>query len=139
MSMPKIAKTSKIKSPFPDDFLKKIQETLLKQKAMLEADLAKFAKKDKRAVEEDFDSTFPNYGDSEDENAREVADYEANLSIEHDMEKTLRDVNAALGRITKGTYGICKYCKKPIDKKRLSARPTSSADVDCKKAIKQEI
>lgn len=139
MFMLKIAQKSKIKSPFPDDFLKKIQETLLKQKATLEADLAKFAKKDKRATEEDFDSTFPNYGDSEDENAREVADYEANLSIEHDMEKTLRDVNAALGRIAKGAYGICKYCKKPIDKKRLSARPTSSADVDCKKAIKQEV
>ncbi len=121
------------------EFLKKVKVTLLEQKATLEGGLAKFAKKDKRAATTDYDATFPNYGDSEEDNAREVADYEANLSIEHDMEKTLRDVDAAIRRIAKGTYGVCKYCGKPIDAKRMLARPTSSACVECKKTIQQEV
>ncbi len=125
--------------PFSDDFLAMIQQSLLKEKEQLERDLAKFAKPNPHAVEEDFDSTFPDYGDKEDENAAEVADYAANLSIEQDFEKILRDVNDALDRMKKGTYGICKYCKKPIQEKRLLARPTSSACVECKKAIIQEV
>lgn len=121
------------------DFLKKAQQTLLDEKLKLEKELGKFAKRDPHAVEEDYDATFPNYGDKEEDNAQEVAEYAANLSIEHDLEKSLRDVNSALERVAGGTYGICRYCKKPIDKKRLSARPTSSACIDCKKTIRQEV
>lgn len=131
--------TQKSVGDFSSAFLTKVKEMLLKQKETLEGDLAKFAKKDKRAANADYDASFPNYGESEEDNAREVADYEANLSIEHDMEKTLRDVDSALKRIAKGAYGICKYCKKPIDEKRILARPTSSACVECKKTIKQEV
>ncbi len=86
-----------------------------------------------------FRARFPNYGDDEEENAMEVADYAANLSIEQGLEKLLRDVNGALARIKDGTYGICKYCKKPIEEKRLTIRPTSSSCVGCKKAITQEV
>ncbi len=136
--MPKPSQ-SNAKTSLTTAFLEKVKGLLLKQKATLEGDLSKFAKKDKKAAETDYDSTFPDYGDSEEDNAHEVADYEANLSIEHDMEKTVRDVDSALKRITKGTYGICKYCKKMIDEKRLLARPTSSACIECKKTIKQEV
>lgn len=112
---------------------------LLSEKERLERELKKFAKRDARSTDENFDTAFPNYGDKEDENAAEVAEYAANLSLEQDLEKALRDVNSSLERIKKGTYGICKYCKKPIEERRLLARPTSSACVECKKAITQEI
>lgn len=82
---------------------------------------------------------FPEYGDDEEENANEIADYEASLSIEKDLGKTLRDINSALERIEVGSYGICKYCQKPIDHKRLMARPTSSSCIECKKTITQEV
>jgi DnaK suppressor protein len=84
-------------------------------------------------------TAFPEYGDDEEENANEVADYAANLSVEEDFAKLFRDINSSLKRIEEGTYGICKYCQKPIDPKRLKARPTSSSCVECKKAITQEI
>ena len=129
----------KVQTSFSADFIEKIKALLTGQKIALEKDLEKFAKKDDKAVEEDYDAKFPNYGDTEDDNAREVADYEANLSIEDGLDKTLRDVNSSLSRIAKGTYGTCKYCKKLIDEKRLLARPTSSACVECKKTIKQEV
>lgn len=114
--------------------IKQAKASLLEEKIRLENELDKLG--NKRGVD---DATFPDYGDKEDENAAEVAEYAANLSLESDLEKALRDVVGALERIEKGTYGICKYCKKPIEEKRLIARPTSSACVECKKAITQEV
>ncbi|MEK7623573.1 MAG: TraR/DksA C4-type zinc finger protein, partial [Patescibacteria group bacterium] len=71
--------------------------------------------------------------------AREVAEYTANKPLEVTLENTLRDINKALERLNKGTYGICKYCDHPIDEKRLLARPTSSACVSCKKTLTDEV
>jgi len=111
---------------------------LEEQKTKLEGELAKFTKKSSH-VADDYDTTYPEYGDKEDENAAEVADYISNKPIEENLEKTLRDVNKSLERIEKGNYGVCKYCTKLIEEKRLLARPTSSACVECKKTITQEL
>lgn len=123
---------------FSKEFLEQIKKQLEEQKSTLETELSKFAKKNTR-VNDDYNSDFPDYGDKDDENAAEVADYATNLPLEQSLEKTLRDVNLSLDRLVKNSYGICKYCKKPIEEKRLLARPTSSACVSCKKAIVQEL
>jgi len=75
---------------------------------------------------------FPDYGTKTDENAQEVGEYTTNLATEKILESTLRDINGALSRIDKGTYGICKYCSQPIGKKRMQARPVASACIACK-------
>ncbi len=129
---------AKTKSQFSPDLLKKIEVVLLAEKDKLERELAKFSKK-KSGQEGDYDAAFPDYGDKEDENAAEVADYVVNLSLEENLEKSLRDANQALDRLDKGEYGICKYCHKPIEEKRLLARPTSSSCMSCKKTITQEV
>lgn len=126
------------KNKFSADFLAKIKAMLFIEKTRLEEELPKFTKKNPR-VSGDYDSTFPEYGDKEDENAAEVAEYVTNLPLEQSMEKTLRDVDKSLERLEKNDYGICKYCGKAIEEKRLLARPTSSACVECKKAITQEL
>lgn len=126
------------KSTFNKEFLSKIKTLLTEEKSTLEKELAKFAKKNTR-VSGDYNSNFPEYGDKDDENAAEVAEYAAEVPLEESFEKTLRDVNQSLQRLEDGNYGICKYCKKPIDEKRLLARPTSNACVSCKKAITQEV
>ena len=125
------------KPPFSNDFLAKIKAILLEEKGRLERELAKFSRQDGQAA--DYNATFPDYGDKDDENAAEVAEYAANISIESDLEKALRDVLSALKRFEAGEYGICKYCQKPIEEKRLLARPTSSSCVACKKTIVQEV
>ncbi len=126
------------KTTFSKDFLTKIKTLLLGEKETLEKDLNKFAKKNTH-VSGDYNSSFPEYGDKDDENAAEVAEYATEVPLEENFEKTLRDNVQALKRLDEGTYGICKYCKKPIDEKRLLARPTSNACITCKKAITQEI
>lgn len=126
------------KSTFSKDFLTKIKVLLLEEKETLEKDLKKFTKKNS-PISGDYNSNFPDYGDKDDENAAEVAEYAAEVPLEESFEKTLRDDVQALKRLDEGTYGICKYCKKSIAEKRLLARPTSNACVTCKKAITQEI
>ncbi len=126
------------KSAFSKEFLTKIKTLLIQEKETLEKELGSFSKKNTR-VSGDYNSNFPEYGDKDDENAAEVAEYAAEIPLEESFEKTLRDNNQAIKRLDDGTYGICKYCKKLIDEKRLLARPTSNACVSCKKAITQEI
>lgn len=123
---------------FSNEFLEKIKKNLLGDKGRLEKELSKYSES---SDEDDSnkEKIFPDYGNSEEDNALEVADYETNLSIESDLRRSLRDVDGALKRLKDGEYGICKYCKKPIEEKRLLARPTSSACITCKKTIVQEV
>jgi len=120
-----------VKNTLDKEFLKKIEHQLLAEKTRLEKELAQFTQKNPHN-KSDYDANFPNVGDAEDENAAEVAAYSDNLTLERTLESALRDVNSALKRIEEGTYGICRYCGKPIDPKRLEARPASSACMECK-------
>jgi DnaK suppressor protein len=108
-----------------------IKKGLLEQKAQVQKDLEEVV------TGEGADGVthrvkFPEYGDKLDENAQEIDEYTTNLATDKVLEDTLRDIDNALKRIENGTYGICKYCHKQIDKKRLLARPVASACVPCK-------
>lgn len=126
------------KSPFSKEFVETIKKQLLEEKEKMENELNKFSKRNAH-VSDDFDTNFPDYGDKDDENAAEVADYITNKPLEESLEKNLRDITKTLERIDKGEYGICKYCGKTIEEKRLLARPASSACIECKKTITQEL
>jgi DnaK suppressor protein len=47
---------------------------------------------------------------------------------ERDMDE-LREVQDALGRIERGTYGLCMRCGEPIEPQRLRALPTARYDL----------
>jgi len=114
--------------------LEKIKQNMLQRKEQIEAELKNFTKKDEK-LKDNYRAEFPDFGDKEDENAKEIAEYTDNLSIEYSLEKTLRDINKALEQIEKGNYGKCKYCGKQIPEERLLARPASSACVECKEKL----
>ncbi len=133
----KLKYMTKQKSSHSPEFLQKIKDILISEKERLEKELAKFTTKNKH-VSGDYDATFPDYGDKDDENAQEVAQYTANKPLEIALEKELRDVGKSLDRLEKGSYGVCKYCDQPIEEKRLLARPTSGACVSCKKTLTEE-
>ncbi len=116
----------------------KIKDELLAQKARLEDELSKFTRKS-QDVPGDYNANFPSLGDSEDENAQEVAEYDNLRAMEQTLEKELNDVSKSLQAIESGTYGTCQYCQQPIDEARLVARPTSTSCVACKKKLKGEV
>lgn len=129
--------TNTNQQPFSQVFLDQIRQKLEESKSRIEKELSNFAQK-QTADPGEFDASYPEYGDKDDDNAKEVAEYTVNKPLEITLENELRDVNKSLERISKGTYGICKYCAKPIDENRLLARPTSSSCVSCKKTLTQE-
>lgn len=96
---------------------------LREEQTRLRKELGRFATK-VPAGKDNFQSTFPEYGSSEDENAAEVTEFENRLGLESDLETSLKAVDHALERMQQGTYGACEVCSKPIDPERLKASPS---------------
>ncbi|MFA5211343.1 MAG: TraR/DksA family transcriptional regulator [Patescibacteria group bacterium] len=126
------------KAELSQEFVEEMYKKLTEEKEKLEKELNEFTVPNEH-VTDDRDALFPQYGDESDDNAREVADYYTNKNIEETLEKKYVDVKKALERIENGTYGICKFTGKPIGEARLRARPTSSASVEAKKFLTNEI
>lgn len=107
--------------------LDNFKKRLLDEKALLEKELAKIGRKDKSAPG-GWDATSGSMEvDSADENevADKLEEMEENSGIVTNLEGQLKEVNAALDRIEKGTYGICEKTGKPIDMERLEANPSA--------------
>lgn len=64
------------------------------------------------------------------EEAEEVEEYESLLEAEHSLESRLLQVNMALLRIEKNTYGRCGKCGKELSPERLRANPSAEFDVE---------
>lgn len=113
------------------DDIKKIEEQLIKERIEILKEINK--------ITNDSDNVkFPEYGNKLDENAQEINEYTTNLATDKVLESTLRDIEKALERIKDKSYGVCKYCKKPINPKRLMARPVASACVECKTKLQNQ-
>lgn len=122
---------------FSQEFLDEMKAILEQELANTEAELGKFTQKNPE-VDGDYEATFPDYGNEEDDDVKEVEAFMVNKPMELVLEKKLRDIKKALARMEEGTYGICKYTGEAIDERRLRARPTSSSSVAAKKLLTDE-
>ncbi|HNW09172.1 MAG TPA: TraR/DksA C4-type zinc finger protein [bacterium] len=120
-----------------EKIIQELKQQLEEKKNKIIANLESVGKR-ADGEEINFNAEFPNYGDSTEDNAVEVADYTKNLSFERKLEDDLRDVDRALERIASGDYGKCRYCGQEIEIERLKVRPESTACVACKQALKGE-
>ncbi len=118
--------------------IEEIKSQLLKRKESLLNNLKSLASEDHHEADK-LAAKFPEYGDKADENAQEVSDYGTNLGTEKVLEKALEDVDTTIKRIESGDYGVCKYCKGPIAKKRLLARPAASSCISCKNELQENV
>jgi DnaK suppressor protein len=55
--------------------------------------------------------------------------------LEENAEHLLVEIEAALGRITDGTYGLCSACGRAITVERLEAVPYATLCLDDKRAL----
>ena len=113
-----------------EEQLEHFRQLLLEKKQSIETQLGAFAKKSD-AIKNDYQTQFEQIGDSEEENADEVANYADNLGIEHQLEDNLREIDAALERMDKGTYGLCEDCHQPMSPERLEAMPEATLCIKC--------
>ncbi len=65
--------------------------------------------------------------------ATETFDRELEYGLEENAEHVLGEIDAALARIEKGTYGICTNCGQPISEERLEALPYATLCINCKR------
>jgi DnaK suppressor protein len=54
------------------------------------------------------------------------------LSLAGELRSSLRDVERALGKFDRGTYGACERCGQPIPEERLDAIPWARLCISCK-------
>ena len=62
-----------------------------------------------------------------------TVDRELDYSLEENSSHVLREIEAALGRIDAGTFGVCERCGKPIGEDRLDAMPYATKCIECKR------
>jgi DnaK suppressor protein len=103
--------------------LQELREKLESEKKQLEKDLARFA--DPTETDGEYETRFDNIGEDRDENATEVERYVDDLALEDELERRLREVVEALGRLDSETYGICEKGGEDIDIDRLRAYPAA--------------
>ena len=54
------------------------------------------------------------------------------LVVASEAKERVAEIDAALGRVDAGTYGICEACGKPIPEARLEVVPEATLCVNCK-------
>lgn len=108
-------------------FLDEQKQRLLEEKKKIEARLSSFATESKEH-EGEWTSNMPDFdqGTSLEEEADEVEEFGMRLALEKTMEDQLKNINLALEKIKKGTYGICEKCQKTIPQGRLKVYPQAS-------------
>lgn len=117
------------------------KQKLLDEKKTLEAELKTIGAQNPRspsdwvptAVARDVDVVPP--PSDQNELADTAEELEENTGIVNELEGRLNEVNTALQKIEKGTYGICEASGEPIEEDRLMANPAART---CKKHMEEK-
>lgn len=73
----------------------------------------------------------PTSGNHMADDASEVFEQTKNLAIKEHLEKMLEQVEQAMRRIEKGTYGVCEKCGGLIHPERLQVMPSATLCMRC--------
>lgn len=104
--------------PIAKTFLEKQRKALLDEKVRLEERISRLRE-------------YPDYGFDEEDNVREISEFESNRSFETQVRYLLDKVDKALEAIDNGTYGQCAKCQNAIEEGRLAIMPYAELCVSC--------
>ena len=77
------------------------------------------------------DSELSRYDNHPADAATELFDAEHRAALRSSHEFVMREIDDALEKIKKGTYGACELCGKPIDPQRLEVVPDARNCIQC--------
>lgn len=86
-------------------------------------------KKEKKRLQDDLkkqqvtSQDHPTTGNHMADDAADVEEQAKSLALRTHLERMLKEVERAVARIERGTYGACEKCGKPIGDERLRAMP----------------
>lgn len=75
----------------------------------------------------------PTTGNHMADDATEVEEQAKSLALRRHIEGMLQEIDRAIVRAEKGTYGICERCKNPIPEERLKVMPSATLCIQCAK------
>lgn len=75
------------------------------------------------------------YSTHQADDASAAFDQARDLALRGNLERTLQQVEQALGRFVTGTYGVCEACGQTIDPARLRAIPHAVCCLDCQRRM----
>ena len=70
--------------------------------------------------------------------AQTLFSHEQVAVFEGKLKSDLKEIEKALSKIKKGTYGICDNCGKKIDPKRLEVKPQAIYCLSCEKKLESK-
>lgn len=112
-------------------FLQEQRDLLLEERAtyMAQADALRAEAEE---LAEDMEPGDIQFDDEGGEGGTANIDRERDLALSAQARAEVEEIDAALGRIEAGTYGVCERCGQPIPRPRLRALPQARLCVDCK-------
>ncbi len=105
------------------------RDLLLRDRGRLVRQLAELGATESGYLRRDLD-----FGEGFSDAAAVTAERTEVLGIVDSLKIRLENVDAALGRIEDGTYGICSRCSSTIPPERMEVRPISRMCIRCKSA-----
>ncbi|HEV3162433.1 MAG TPA: TraR/DksA family transcriptional regulator [Isosphaeraceae bacterium] len=118
-----------------NDELEGFRQTLLSLRARLRGDLDQMTDEALKRNQPDSSGNLSNVPLHMADVGTENYDQEFTLSLIENEQETLDQIQEALGRIDKGTYGRCLECGSPIAKPRLQALPYTRYCIECARKL----
>ena len=117
--------------PLTREKIEQFQRELWTEKQSLEKEIADIANPQTGGLSKTAYPDFQNVPGAQDENVAEVEAYESLLAIHRHLGHRLEEINRALDKITKGSYGFCENCQEEIPLERLEANPAAATCIKC--------
>jgi len=117
-----------MKMKFPHKLIDGIYQNLVGLKDKIEKRISSLKMQDPYS-----DPDRVNDNAASDTDAKEESTHERTEAIEKVLKSSLEEINLALERIKKGTYGKCLNCRKKISLDRLAIKPTALYCVECER------
>ena len=111
--------------------MNKIEEDSFRELLVLER--ARVTSEIERLLPEGVSRENLGYGNHMADDATEVFEQAKDLALLRHLQGTLTQVNDAMQKIDRGTYGECERCHRPIGSERLEALPYARYCLDCQK------
>lgn len=112
------------------NFIAEMKDKLEKERTELRQRLG-LSESEEQVKNDEFHAKLPQYGDSEEDNATEVAQYQDDLSLEGNLQGRFAEVEKALDKMKEGNYGKCDNCGEEIPQERLKVNPAAQVCVKC--------
>lgn len=111
---------------FPSDVLNTLREHLEEEKKKTADRMAALLAQDPFS-----DPERANDNAASDNEAKEESSHDRFAAMIEELQKRTDDIDAALIRISNGTYGFCANCNQMIDTDRLAVLPTATLCLSC--------